>query len=229
MKRISILVAFIACTLFLSAQDVTKFLGIPVDGFKPEMKRALIAKGFTYDSANDCFEGEFNGNDVYVYIVTNNNKVCRIMLVDKNEISETDIKIRFNNLCYQFERNLRYERTSSESYVIPEAEDISYNITVENKRYQASYCQIPDSTKIDIRMIREELAQSWGLSSDDLNNLPEDKKKLFDSSVEIKKNIMYLRNQLNNQVWFMIDERYGRYRILMYYDNGYNQADGEDL
>ena len=78
-------------------------------------------------------------------------------------------------------------------------------------------------------MIREELAQSWGLSSDDLNNLPEDKKKLFDSSVEIKKNIMYLRNQLNNQVWFMIDERYGRYRILMYYDNGYNQADGEDL
>ena len=34
---------------------------------------------------------------------------------------------------------------------------------------------------------------------------------------------------LNRQVWFMIDERYGEYRILMYYDNCYNQANGEDL
>ena len=32
------------------------------------------------------------------------------------------------------------------------------------------------------------------------------------------------------KVWFMIDrEGYDRYRILMYYDNGYNKANGEDL
>ena len=30
-------------------------------------------------------------------------------------------------------------------------------------------------------------------------------------------------------VWFMIDEQYGRYRILMYYDNEFNHSDGEDL
>lgn len=31
-------------------------------------------------------------------------------------------------------------------------------------------------------------------------------------------------------VWFMIDRNsYGEYRILMYYDNGYNQANGDDL
>jgi hypothetical protein len=28
---------------------------------------------------------------------------------------------------------------------------------------------------------------------------------------------------------FLIDERYGEYRIVMYYDNCYNQANGEDL
>ena len=30
-------------------------------------------------------------------------------------------------------------------------------------------------------------------------------------------------------VWFMIDEHYGRYRIIMFYDNEFNHSDGEDL
>ena len=30
-------------------------------------------------------------------------------------------------------------------------------------------------------------------------------------------------------VWFLIDNRYGEYGIIMYYDNEYNRANGEDL
>ena len=30
-------------------------------------------------------------------------------------------------------------------------------------------------------------------------------------------------------VWFVIGESYGSYGILMYYDNKYNMANGEDL
>lgn len=30
-------------------------------------------------------------------------------------------------------------------------------------------------------------------------------------------------------VWFIIFEKYGRYRIGIYYENLYNQANGEDL
>ncbi len=30
-------------------------------------------------------------------------------------------------------------------------------------------------------------------------------------------------------VWFMISELYGKYVIIMYYDNEYNRANGEDL
>lgn len=30
-------------------------------------------------------------------------------------------------------------------------------------------------------------------------------------------------------VWFMINERLGKYCITMYYDNEYNNANGEDL
>lgn len=36
-------------------------------------------------------------------------------------------------------------------------------------------------------------------------------------------------DMINRQVWFMIIESYGEYRIAMYYDNEYNRADGSDL
>ena len=42
-------------------KDITKFLGIPIDGTKAEMIQKLKAKGFTskaYDS--EILEGEFN-------------------------------------------------------------------------------------------------------------------------------------------------------------------------
>ena len=32
-----------------------------------------------------------------------------------------------------------------------------------------------------------------------------------------------------NRVWFTIGQFYGKYHLTIYYDNGYNQADGEDL
>jgi hypothetical protein len=36
--------------------------------------------------------------------------------------------------------------------------------------------------------------------------------------------------QLSNKVvWFKIEEIYGKYIIVMYYDNYNNQANGEDL
>lgn len=88
----------------MSAQnDVTTFLGIPVDGFKSEMKQKLVSKGFVPKKvgANEFLEGEFNGTDVHVYIATNNNKVYRIMLCDANTQNEANIKIRFNKLVSQ--------------------------------------------------------------------------------------------------------------------------------
>ena len=100
MRRILSLLVFFTLSLTTMAQkkDVTKFLGIPVDGYKSEMKKKLINKGFTYDARNDNFKGEFNGRDVTIFIGTNNNKVWRIMVCDANYCNETDIKIRFNNI-----------------------------------------------------------------------------------------------------------------------------------
>ena len=136
----------IAFLLFFSAvcfaqNNVTQFLGIPIDGTKSAMIQKLKAKGFTYDAANDVLEGEFNGQQVQVYVVTENNKVYRICVFDKNETSESQIKIRFNKLCHQFENNKKY-LSLKDHQEIDESEDISYEITVHNKEYQAGFLQV---------------------------------------------------------------------------------------
>jgi len=50
-------------------REVTRFLGIPVDGTKAEMISKLKDKGFNEAiGLDDVLEGEFNGKDVYVTV-----------------------------------------------------------------------------------------------------------------------------------------------------------------
>lgn len=188
-NRILIFVATLMLGLVCAAQEreVTKFLGIPVDGTKSEMIQKLKAKGFTPVGHHDALEGEFNGKDVHVFIGTNNRKVYRIMVAEANTVGEADIKIHFNNLVTQFENNPKYESYCDESQRISGEEDISYEMSVNNKRYEAMFYQ---------------------KSSDALKGTDVDS---------------------NRVVWFMIVENYGKYYIAMFYDNKYNQANGEDL
>ena len=84
-------------------------LGIPVDGSKSEMIQKLKTKGYTSSQHNKgILVGEFNGMNVNIHVVTNNNKVYRIMACDVNSIDKGEIKIRFNRLCEQFKKNSKY-------------------------------------------------------------------------------------------------------------------------
>lgn len=229
MRKTILTLAFLAILFPLFAQsDITTFLGIPVDGYKHEMIQKLKAKGVVssgYDS--NILEGEFNGTDVNVHIVTNNNKVYRIALADKNLISETDIRIRFNNLCIQFKDNTRY--LSLDDYIIPEDEDISYGMTVKNKRYQASFCQAPNMQ--DTVAIRRNLYSrlSAKYTEEQFNNPTEDIAEELAEDI-IKASASYAMEVASmKSVWFMIAEHYGEYYIMMFYDNGYNKASGDDL
>ena len=149
MKRVLLSVFMLASAIVFAQKDVTKFLGIPVDGTKAEMMQKLKAKGFTYKNVAgmEFMEGEFNGHQVNVHVVTNNNKVYRIMVSDVKEVDEASIKIRFNNLISQFENNKRY--TTLDSYTIPDNEDIRYNMSIKSKRYDAVFYQKPDLQLID--------------------------------------------------------------------------------
>lgn len=213
---ITIVLLTLAISSFAQEKDVTKFLGIPVDGTKAEMIAKLKEKGFTQVDFDDdvILEGEFNGTDVYIIVVTNNNKVYRIMVSDKNRISETDIKARFNTLCNQFKDNNKY--LSIADYTISEDEDISYQLNVKNKRYQAIFYQVNQEliTKILLnKYTKEQLVDTEKLSLKDQIDIAE----------------TYQNNCSHKQVWFIISENYGEYGITMYYDNELNRANGEDL
>jgi hypothetical protein len=228
MKRITtcLLVAFYAVAMY-AQKDVTTFLGIPVDGYKSEMKQKLIAKGYVPKNVgeNEYLEGEFNGTDVHIYIGTNNNKVYRIMLCDANTQSEADIKIRFNKLVGQFKNNKRY--TALDDFTLSESEDISYEMTVNNKNYDALFYQIPDMEKVDTlamqEQVRNEVLKKY--SPEQLENPSEDISKEV-QSMALKMGMDML---FKKPVWFRICESYGEYYITMFYDNEYNHANGEDL
>lgn len=183
MKRIfNVLMCLVAVLSINAQQDVTKFLGIPVDGSKSKMIQKLKAKGFkpsSYDK--ETLTGQFNGSEVELSLVCNNDKVCRIVVYDTTYLGERDIQIRFNTLCQQFKNKTNYIGLGD--YTIPDNEDISYEMLVHNKRYEAIFFQIGEST---------------------------DETKM-------------------KPVWFIIAERFGRYIIVMYYDNEYNRANGSDL
>ena len=96
-----------------------------------------------------------------------------------NGYNETQVKIRFNHLCQQFERNLKYVSLFGvESQEIGDEEDISYEMSVKSKQYQAAYLQDGNEMK---------------------------------------------------PVWFTIIENFGNYYIVIFYENSYNEANGEDL
>ena len=133
MKKILSVAFLLMLSVALYAQkEVTKFLGIPVDGSKSSMIQKLKNKGFVYYPSADYLKGEFNGQQVYVFIATNNNKVYRIMVCDKNTYDEGQIKIRYNTLCRQFANNQKYVPISAEE--LSDREDISYEMTVHKKK-----------------------------------------------------------------------------------------------
>ena len=223
----SLLITLMTLTTY-AQKDVTKFLGIPVDSTKTQMIQKLKAKGFKssyYD--RDILEGQFNGSDVNVHIVTNGNKVYRIMVADKTPIDETNIKYRFNKLCKQFENNSKYITPPFDSdQYIDDNEDINYNILTKKKRYEAVYYQKPEA--MDSALIFNELKNIY------LSKYTQEQIENPTSAIVADCENMAMKYFLDmvekKTVWFMISENgYNKYTICMYYDNLYNQANGEDL
>ena len=161
MKKILSVAFLLMLSVALYAQkEVTKFLGIPVDGSKGSMIQKLKNKGFVYNTSFDCLEGVFNGQRVNVFVATNNNKVCRIMVCDKNSCDEGQIKIRYNTLCRQFADNQKYVPISAEE--LSERENISYEMTVNNKQYQAAYAQLPADDDLAKRLVWFTILEYYG-------------------------------------------------------------------
>ena len=167
MRKFLTLLAMIAISASVFAQkEVTKFMGIPVDGSPTEMIKKLKAKGFTTDEDSmqvvkrglidwdgpEVLTGRFNGEKVRVFLGVEQNKVWRIYLSDKDSRDETQIKIRFNTLVRQFENNDKYIPYFDEQ-TIADDEDISYQMTVNKKRYDAYFVQKGEDGTVDEKRI----------------------------------------------------------------------------
>lgn len=229
MKKIITLVLAMTIAIAASAQkNVTKFMGIPVDGTKSAMIQKLKAKGFTYDAKNDVLNGEFNGRNVNLFVVTNNNKVCRIMVTDAVGSSEGQIKIRFNTLCQQFEKNDKYiPQDFFENYAIDDDVDVSYEIALNDTRFEAAYYQYTEADK-DTTGLAE-----WALNKIRVDYGEEKWKNMTKEEIQqsmILLAVEYIKEKVSHKsVWMMISENFGRYYINMFYDNELNRSHGEDL
>ena len=226
MKKLLLFVAvwMVSSVATFAQRDVTTFLGIPVDGYKSDMIQALKSKGFVSSSYDkNILQGEFNGTNVSIHVATNNNKVYRLMLCDENTTDELAIRLRFNKLCNQFVANGRY--VTFGEYKIPEDEDISYQMSVHKKRYEAIFYQAPNIT--------DTLALQNNVKAMLLAKYTEE--QIANPTEEIQKDMMSMAFDYSMKlvamkpVWFMISEYGGKYYITMYYDNEYNRANGEDL
>ena len=242
MKKILIL----AMTVILSAgafaqREVTKFLGIPVDGTKQSMIQKLKAKGFTYDQQTDYLYGEFNGEEVSISVQTNGNKVWRIAITDEIGRNENQIRIRFNNLVNQFENNNKY-MPYKDSQTLSDNEDISLEISANDKQYAAIFYQYSkDAPEFsDTLTLQKEYGERYAkelkeylsqFTEEQLENpteeMVENSKKILYQSVQ---SVMTMNDLISKKVvWFTIGGAYGKYYITMFYENGYNEADGSDL
>lgn len=235
MKKILTVIALLMLVGTMQAQhQVTKFLGIPVDGTKAEMKRKLVAKGFTPKTLGDTdyLEGEFNGAKVRLHIVTNNNKVWRIMVCDVNTVDEANIKIRFNNLASQFEANDKYY--TPDTVRIDNSVDVAYEMTVKKKVFEAAFYQKHIASAAENEAVENttqaELAKKF--TAEQLAN-PTDEEELEIAKIKLSVGLNSIKQQVldvyKRSVWFRIVDIYGKYYIAMYYDNEYNKANGEDL
>ena len=180
MKRFLATFLFVLMTIAAIAQDsnTIKFLGIPIDGTKKEMISKLQAKGYEYVAYSDVLLGEFNGTNVIICVQTVNNKVWRIGICDANVNNDAaNIKIRYNRLFEQLSNNGKYE--VADGSTLGEKENISYEMAVNKKRYDAGFT--------------------------------------------------FKDKSIHGLVWYTIEEEYGKYGIMMFYENLDNAANGDDL
>lgn len=104
-------------------------------------------------------------------------------------------------------------------------DDISYEISVNDKRYEAIFYQMPDMT--------DTLALQNDVRAYFLTKYTEE--QIAEPAEEIQKDMIamavdFSMNKMRMKpVWFVISEFYGKYYITMFYDNEYNRANGEDL
>ena len=239
MKRLITIISFLILSFVAFGQNevdgTIKFMGIPVDGSKEEMISKLKEKGFSYNSVFDEISGEFNGRNVTLYIRTHHGLVDRICVVFPSAEKRQIIR-EYNNLLSQFQANEKYMELLPNSK-IPTTENISYEMSINNKTYSSSFSYIsPDLfTKEAAAKMRQKMSAIGKMQPDELQQVTQamaDSLENNGSPMDVKQALSSVQKMLSiltGHVWFTIHEDGSRFQLVLYYDNLKNQAHGEDL
>lgn len=196
-------------------------MGIPVDGSKQKVEFALRQKGFRRDAAvSERMVGSFNGRRSYVFIHTNHQKVDRIMVVDIQPSAAKNAKEYFNILLNQLEDRVEYFKLLGEP--IRDDEDIEYEMTVNNKAYDASYAYFSEQ---DFKAAVEDVTTEVFEEKLSGKHAGVDMESLAEKRV-IKRVLDKTRGQLS---FSLLRHQSGRFSVAIYYDNLTNRPHGEDL
>lgn len=166
MKKILFILFLFVASLTVDAQ--VNFMGIHVDGDAYSMLHQLRKKGFTdmtekYEMENKqlpILKGTFNGKSVHVFVATNNEKVYRICVAYAQPVNESQVIIDFNNLFYQFSNNSKYLWLDGDE--IEQKEDISHEMCVHNKQYDATFYQILSDNLSEENSVWFRIAEYYG-------------------------------------------------------------------
>ncbi len=124
MKR---LILFLIYVILLSPVTLsqTTFLDIPITGTKEEMINKLKSKGF---QEKECWmEGFYEDNECILILVTENDTVVQLDLINKRWNDNINAKMIFTRLYYGLQSNIYYKEIS---------------FAEKNKMYEAVFYQV---------------------------------------------------------------------------------------
>lgn len=197
-------------------------------------------KGFRYDATNEVLIGKFNGKESNIRISENHGMVDRVFVADANTVSEAQIITNFNNLIYQFENSNGKYFTLFPNEPIPDDEDISYEMSVHNKQYTASFMYNPafdnedlmqkiiDESRVEceatVKEKKDQIVPGYEITYGEYYEDEDNYNELLTAVAGLK-----LLRLSKGTVWFSIARFGSEYYLCIYYDNLNNRPNGEDL
>ena len=158
------------------------------------------------------------------------------MVCQVNTCNEANIKTRFNNLVYQFNNNKKYFAAEDDQYIADDV-DISYEMLVNNKHFDATFHQV--HTKDEIKEMRQMIYDNYNTIVNELTNSVElsevgvdlemFKKDKTDENIDALVYLVETMYMMSNAVWFRIQSYGSEYYLSIFYDNLSNRPNGEDL
>lgn len=221
-KILFIFLLFFSLNLF--GYNVTTFIDIPIDGTKEQMIKKLQQKGFDIvDYKKGILKGEFNGEESYIFIVTNRNKVYRICVRNINIYSEQQAIVKFNNLVKQFNNSNKYIPAfgcNIDNFIIKNTEtNLWYKIEHKNKTYEASFIQVPPTDYLyelfinGINTNKFDEQYNDAIEVDSIDIIEYNKSWLNKIDYEFSDNFEYIYNDLNKSNY----KFNSKYRALYFY------------